>query len=414
MKNGESVKMTKGISGAVAKAVISLLTIIIVIWAVACDNSVADAARKKSADTGGAYRLSRTSLKLGAGKKYRLKLNGKSGKSSVKGHIPKVKWSSTNKKAATVTSKGIVSAIKRGHTKIYAETGKKKYICKVNVTEKKRKATPSPTADPITISNIAIPTQAPVPAAEPVQQPAKRTPAPGYVVIHRGMTSVAPENSLPAFERAYEEGYRYMETDVRFTADNVPVLLHDERINRVSNGSGYIKDMTYGQVLEYDFSKKEYSGVQITKLESLVAWAMLKECNLYIEIKNEDLTGQQADIIYSILYKYNMIRRVSFISFFNEPLKLLMERLPGCRCGLLVYSYMHPRLIEMLDELNGLCRSEVFVDIKYRQAPVNDDNSAIADILNKKGYAVEGWTFSNPYEPSPGLAGVLRGYTTNL
>lgn len=397
--------------------ILTLLSIILLAAIlIVSDKSMAEAAGKnnnkknsvKSVTKKKIYKLNRTSIKLKSGGSTRLKL---------KRYTGKVKWKSVNPKIAKVSAKGVVKAVKAGNTRVYARVGKKKYICKVHVAEKK--PTPStiptptiaPTTDPIQISNIVNPTQTPLPTPEPT----KRPPAPGRVVIHRGMTSVAPENSLAACEKAFDEGYQYVEIDVRFTYDNVPVLIHDEKIDRVSNGSGYIKDMTYEQVLSYDFGKRDgYAGMQISSLESVIALCKLKGGNLYIEIKDKYMTGQQADIIHNIIKQYDMYSNISFISFYNEPLKILMEKMPQCRCGFLVYSYMDEELEDILKELDELCENEVFIDIRMDRAGINDENSKIVDAFIKEGYVIEAWTFNDPYDPLPELLSLLKGYTTNL
>ena len=64
-------------------------------------------------------------------------------------------------------------------------------------------------------------------------------------VNHRGYSTVAPENTLPAYKLSKKMGFDYVETDVCFTSDNIPVLLHDGTIDRTSNGSGDIDNMTF-------------------------------------------------------------------------------------------------------------------------------------------------------------------------
>lgn len=67
-------------------------------------------------------------------------------------------------------------------------------------------------------------------------------------VAHRGQWREAPENSLPAIEHAIEDGAEIIELDVQFTKDDVPVLMHDGTVDRTTNGTGEVGDLTYAQV----------------------------------------------------------------------------------------------------------------------------------------------------------------------
>lgn len=68
------------------------------------------------------------------------------------------------------------------------------------------------------------------------------------VVAHRGASHFAPENTLPAIEMAFELGADAVEIDVRHTADGEYVLMHDETVDRTTNGTGYVSDMTLAEI----------------------------------------------------------------------------------------------------------------------------------------------------------------------
>ena len=65
------------------------------------------------------------------------------------------------------------------------------------------------------------------------------------VYAHRGASAFAPENTMEAFKLAVEMKADGIETDVHMTKDGVLVLMHDERIDRTTDGTGWIKDYTY-------------------------------------------------------------------------------------------------------------------------------------------------------------------------
>jgi len=63
-------------------------------------------------------------------------------------------------------------------------------------------------------------------------------------IAHRGCAGEAPENTLPAFERALAQGAGVLESDVHLTRDGVPVLIHDASVDRVTNGSGAVAELS--------------------------------------------------------------------------------------------------------------------------------------------------------------------------
>lgn len=70
---------------------------------------------------------------------------------------------------------------------------------------------------------------------------------------HRGASAYAPENTLEAFELAIKMGADGVELDVHLSRDGEIVVAHDERVDRVSNGSGLIKEMTLSEIKKLDF-----------------------------------------------------------------------------------------------------------------------------------------------------------------
>src|SRR5690606_25609649 len=85
-------------------------------------------------------------------------------------------------------------------------------------------------------------------------------------VAHRGAGRVAPENTLAAFRLGASHGFRMMEYDVKLTADDVPILLHDDTLDRTSTGSGRAADFRFAELARHDFGawhSAEYSGEPI-------------------------------------------------------------------------------------------------------------------------------------------------------
>ncbi|HLR40151.1 MAG TPA: glycerophosphodiester phosphodiesterase [Virgibacillus sp.] len=141
------------------------------------------------------------------------------------------------------------------------------------------------------------------------------------IFAHRGASKYAPENTMAAFKLAYELGAEGIETDVQLTKDNVPVLIHDERVKRTTNGTGYIKDLTWSQVKQLDagswFSKK-FTGTGIISLDEFLQWIQFKPLYLNIELKNNRIAYKHIEsIVYERVAHYQLLDR-TILSTFNQ------------------------------------------------------------------------------------------------
>ncbi len=155
--------------------------------------------------------------------------------------------------------------------------------------------------------------------------------------------SSPPEQSLASFRAAYEQGYRILLCDVRFTADGHIVCLHDDTINSVArnkDGSAlsktvYINDITLAEANEYDFGIKkgtQYAGTTILRLEEFLALCEELDCTPHLEIK-EDPNRQQSDYIVSLLKKHGFERNVMFNGGSVNVMKYFASKLPEAVMG---------------------------------------------------------------------------------
>ncbi len=80
------------------------------------------------------------------------------------------------------------------------------------------------------------------------------------IAAHRGFRSVYPENTIPAITGAFEWGADAVEIDVRLTVDDVPILMHDETVDRTTNGTGAVRVMTLAQIEQLDACSKFGDG----------------------------------------------------------------------------------------------------------------------------------------------------------
>ena len=138
------------------------------------------------------------------------------------------------------------------------------------------------------------------------------------IYAHRGASGYAPENTLEAFELAAKMGAQGVELDVHITKDGYLVVAHDETIDRVSDGTGFIRDMTLEELKRFTFNKThpEYKDARIPTLKEV--FDLLRPTGLFIniEMKNSvyDYPNLEQKTI-DLAREENMIQRVIFSSF---------------------------------------------------------------------------------------------------
>lgn len=164
-------------------------------------------------------------------------------------------------------------------------------------------------------------------------------------INHRGFNNIAPENTLPAYRLSKQKGFDFVECDIGLTSDGVPVLLHDDTINRTArnadgsaiSGSVNINAITYEQALAYDFGVYKgaaYAGTKIPTFEEFISLCKKLGLYAYIELKaSTTYTKDDIENLVAICRKYGMERSVSFISFKREILMLVSQVDEGARLG---------------------------------------------------------------------------------
>lgn len=122
----------------------------------------------------------------------------------------------------------------------------------------------------------------------------KTKPSP-ILVAHRGYSGRYPENTLLAYEAAYEYGGRYMELDLQLTKDMVPVLQHDESLLRMAGVDIDIRDITAKELKQYRASYPErfgdeFANNKFTKFKKYCKWlAKYPDVQTFVEIKHESI-----------------------------------------------------------------------------------------------------------------------------
>lgn len=155
---------------------------------------------------------------------------------------------------------------------------------------------------------------------------------------HRGASAYAPENTLAAFALAAEMEADGIELDVHLTADDQLVVAHDEQVDRVSNGQGYIRRMTLEELRTLDFGAHHprYRGEKIPTLAEVYDLIRPTKMTINVEIKSGIVLypGIEEKLV-TLTREAGMTGRVIYSSFNHYSLMALRQLEPEAPIGLL-------------------------------------------------------------------------------
>ena len=158
------------------------------------------------------------------------------------------------------------------------------------------------------------------------------------IIAHRGDKTHAPENTLAAFTLAAENGADAIELDVKLTADGRVIVLHDQTVNRTTNGMGKISKLPYAAVRDLDagawFSEK-FRGERIPTLDEVFE-TVSKRLYINVELTNYFTPGDGlVPKVVDLVKKHGLQNRMLFSSFFARNLEMTRLLLPEVPRGLL-------------------------------------------------------------------------------
>ena len=207
---------------------------------------------------------------------------------------------------------------------------------------------------------------------------------------HRGGTSTAPENTLPAFRRAVELGYAHLETDVHLSADGVLMAFHDPDLRRTCGVDASIAELTAGELAEVRVDDREPIPTMAELLDHFPG------ARFNIDCKADDAAGP----LVTLVRERDLLDRVCIGAFSHARLtkirSLLGDRLLTC---------MSPQEIARL-RLTGRVRG---VEQRVAQVPVRAADQGVGRGLtvvtprfvahaHRHGVAVHVWTIDDPDE----------------
>jgi glycerophosphoryl diester phosphodiesterase len=207
------------------------------------------------------------------------------------------------------------------------------------------------------------------------------------IIGHRGACGYAPENTIESVLTAAEMGLDWVELDVKLTKDDVPIIFHDDTLERTTNGSGNVADTLYEDIQQLEagsFFADSFAGIKIPTLEEMLEVLIQKNIGLNLEIKpcpgREIATAEAALDVLS--HYWDDHQRLLISSFQHVSLETARDMAPDWYRGLLIHGEAPDELPENWKELcdyldcstiniaSGLVTQELVYDISDYDKPV--------------------------------------------
>jgi glycerophosphoryl diester phosphodiesterase len=221
------------------------------------------------------------------------------------------------------------------------------------------------------------------------------SPAPRPLILgHRGAPRGAPENTMRAFRLALEEGADGVELDVQPSADGVPVVLHDDTLDRTTDQVGDVATLPWERI-----ASARAEGEPVPRLEEVVEWAVETGAFLNVELKRPGAEAAAVDAI----TRAGLRERTVFSSFISASVAEVRRLDPAAAC----YFLSEARAGLAMAAARQLGASGVCLGAR-RATP-----AALAE-FRRVGLPVIVWTVDRPYRIRGLLREGVRGVITNL
>ena len=228
---------------------------------------------------------------------------------------------------------------------------------------------------------------------------------PVYVVGHRGLPYVYPENTLEGAKEAYARGADMVELDIQITKDKVLVLNHDETLDRTTDGKGTIVNMTWEQIKDFKVITSsgtngvEYQACPIARVEDLFREFKGKDVTLLLEIKSyyPEIVGMLAELV----NEYEISDQIIVISFHMSQLIAMRNLLPEISVG-----YLGANESNMAYELQKV--NAIF------SGNADDVTQTVLDYVRPRGIQLSPWTYNLESMRNKAFSSAFRCLTTDF
>lgn len=206
---------------------------------------------------------------------------------------------------------------------------------------------------------------------------------------HRGASTYAPMNTIPAFELAAEQGAHGVELDVHLTADGELIIVHDFTIDHTTDGTGTITDRTLAELKEFDAGSwfdTRFAGEKLPTLDEVFE-AVGDKLYINVEIKTLSRTADGTEeVVAECIHRHNMAERVIVSSFNPYVLKRFRPIAPDIPIGYL----LHPASLS--HEALTILTPNDYEALHYYQDMIGDDELEFAKRHDKP---INTWTVND-------------------
>lgn len=213
---------------------------------------------------------------------------------------------------------------------------------------------------------------------------------PAFVAAHRGDRANFPENTLPALDAVLASEFDFVEADIQLTADSVPVLFHDETVERTTNGTGRLTEFTLAELKALDagsWYSREFVFLQVPTLEEFLAIFADSKKKAMLELKGV-WTPEQVRIVTDLIYTYGVQNRVIFQAFEYETLRSI-ERVAPVLPRVLIQRYLPDDPVALAQQYGVIAILTSYASVEQNPGVVQALHDAGLGIvlytLNKKG-----------------------------
>jgi glycerophosphoryl diester phosphodiesterase len=158
------------------------------------------------------------------------------------------------------------------------------------------------------------------------------------ILAHRGDQSHAPENTLPSFSLAIQNGADGVELDAKLTSDGHVIVIHDSTVDRTTNGKGRVTSFSLEAIRKFDaglWFDEKFRGTKVPLLEEVFE-TVGKDKLINIELTNYSSPRDGLVVkVCELIRKHNNQKQIIFSSFFPSNLKIASQQLPAVPRGLL-------------------------------------------------------------------------------